>query len=135
MAWSFSEHGKLHAYVDDNILVVEGEGPWNSEQLEKTTRDARSTLEALYGKPWGVMTVMRGDAVYIPEAAESLVKLIRREKHKGRQCTAIVLKDCAKPVFCRQHLSAIYTEAEENFAFFETEDEAKSWLTEHIHSA
>ena len=55
MAWAFSEHGKLHAFVEGNILIVEGEGPWNTELLDNATKEARRNMDVLYGNPWAVM--------------------------------------------------------------------------------
>lgn len=132
--WKFAKHGSLQAKVSGNILEVEGEGPWNSEMLTNADKEAQSLLNRLYGAPWAVLTIMKGDPIYIPEAAELLIDIIRTEKHKGRVATAIIICDTEQALFAKQHLSQIYIQAGEDYEFFDDKITANQWLISKIDS-
>jgi hypothetical protein len=134
LTWKFAKHGGLTAKATGNILEVEGEGPWNSEMLANADKDAESLLHGLYGRPWAVLTIMKGDPIYIPAAAELLIDIIRLEKHKGRIATAIIICDSEQALFPKQHLSQIYIKAGEDYEFFDDKSVATLWLKSKIDS-
>jgi hypothetical protein len=134
VTWKFAKHGSLQAKVNGNILEVEGEGPWNSEMLTNAGKEAEPSLSLLYGSPWAVLTIMSGDPIYIPEAAELLTETIRKEKRKGRVATAIIVCDAKQALFAKQHLSRIYIQAGEEHEFFDEKTTANQWLKSKIDS-
>ena len=124
----FKEHGTLDIIVQGQILRIEGTGPWNLESLQLSGHVARPKVEPLLGKPWAVLVVLHGQAIYVPEASAALVDIVIEDKRHGRVASALVVADCDSPHFSELHISEIYNRAGEDFAFFENEESAREWL-------
>lgn len=124
----FQVHGTLDVAIEGQILVLEGTGPWNMESLHASGTYAKPLMQRLYDRPWAVLAILRGEAVYVPDAARELIETVTFEKSRGRIATAIVLEDCDLPSFSRNHLSEIYQQAGERFEFFTNISRAKFWL-------
>jgi hypothetical protein len=132
MSWKFPSHGKLNAKREGNILYLEGTGPWNLESLLEAGKGVKADLEELYQAPWGVLSVMHGEAAYLPDAQAHLIEVIAEEKTKHRVATALVVIGSSLPTFAKGHLSQIYQKAGEHFAFFDDIDTARQWLIKQI---
>ncbi len=131
----FTVHGSVQLRIEDRILFVEGAGPWNLEAVKEAGRDFSGLIEQLSGQPWGALVVMHGDPIYVPDAAEFLIKSIQRERKQGRVATAIIVEDSNSPEFAKRHLADLYTKAGCDFRFFTKQDEASWWLIQKITSA
>lgn len=132
MSWKFKEHGMLHAKKENNILVVEGTGPWNIEMLDNSGVKAQQILHELSQDFWGALTIMHGEAVYLPDASERLIEIVKQQKSLKRVATAIIVADSSLPAFSQGYLSGIYEKAGEEFAFFEHKVDAIKWLEQRI---
>ena len=132
MSYRFAAHGTLKLTVTGNILHVEGTGPWNLESLRRSAEEVRPKIQQLEGKPWTVMVILRGEPIYVPPAATSLIETIIEEKQKGRVATAILVNSCDAPGFAKLHMADIYGKAGENFEFFDDVDLAQQWLETQI---
>ncbi len=128
----FNIHGSLTLSVEGSLLMLEGEGPWNLESLLKSGKDVAPLVTPLYGKPWGVVCTILGEPIYVPEAAKMLVDIVRTDKEKGRVASALLVNRCNAPKFAHNHISEIYNEAGEEFAFFDDIEEAKRWVNQKI---
>lgn len=131
----FAPHGTLELHLHENILQVEGSGPWNSESLHQSAQLAGPLLEQLLGKLWAVLVIVHGEPVYVPAAVASLVDTLKAEKKQGRVATAVLVNECATPGFARLHLSDIFNQAGETYAFFEDREKALAWLKGQIAGA
>jgi hypothetical protein len=132
---TFSAHGTLQLSLDGPILVVEGSGPWNVESLNHSAIIAKPFAQQLKGKHWGVIAILHGQAVYVPEAAAGLTAVVKRDRLNGRVASAVMLDDCESPEFSKEHIANIYREAGEPFQFFSQYGDAKKWLLETIKQA
>lgn len=135
MSWKFKQHGELSAEKEDNILVVEGTGPWNIEMLDNSSETAQQILAELFQDYWGVLTILHGEAVYLPDAAKRLIEIITQQKSHKRVATAIIITDSTMPTFTRGHLSDIYDKAGEPIAFFDNKINAVEWIQQQIQHA
>lgn len=124
----FSGHGTLKFWVEGNILMLQGEGPWNKEFVLIADEGALESKEALHGKPWAVYAEFTGLPICVPDAKEELVEQIKIDIEKGRIATAVLLKDCQQPEFCQEYLSQLYQECGDNFCFFDNKQQAMAWL-------
>lgn len=129
---NFGAHGKLTGYVDGSIFVIEGEGPWNMECFANPNMDVEAIHKQLDGTRWGVLSVIRGDAVHTPEAIEYLTGCVLSDQKVGRCATAVVLESSQFTNFSKNHLAQIYNAANETFEFFDTISLAKKWLNDQI---
>jgi hypothetical protein len=129
----FPPHGTLNfSVIDNNILVIEGCGPWNKEVLTKISSEQVNLIKSLYGKAWGVLVIILGQPLHTQEASDLLANIVKQDKEKGRKASAIILKNSSSPEIGEQHLSKIYQKASEDFKFFDDNDEAVGWLKEKI---
>ncbi len=128
----FEDHGTLDIEADGQILIIEGTGPWNLESLDKSGSVALPVVQPLLGKPWGVLAILHGQVIYVPDAADALVDIVREDKRKGRVASAIILTGSDSPNFSENHISEIYTRAGEEFAFFDNQEAAKNWLLKKL---
>ncbi|WP_296044120.1 hypothetical protein [uncultured Alteromonas sp.] len=132
MAGKFKKHGSLSVAIDGRLIVLKGEGPWNAESLHLSDDKIMQNLRAMYGSPWGVLAIFRGEAVYVPEAFTLLRKQIKKEITLGRVATAVVFVDVKSPLLSRHQFTSIYEMQGHEVAFFEDADEAKAWLNSLI---
>ncbi|MCC2616977.1 hypothetical protein LJ739_12060 [Aestuariibacter halophilus] len=135
MRTKFAMHGTLSVRIDGQVLILEGQGPWNTEALQIEDERIMTQVKGLYGQPWGVLGLFRGEAVYVPEAAKALVENVREEKHQGRIATAIVIEASPSAQFSQLHLKDLYQQASENVSFFSTEADAMAWLQRQLQVA
>ncbi len=132
MTWKFACHGELSAHREENILIIEGTGPWNIEALHAAGKEIEQELDYLYQRPWAVLSIMHGQAAYLPDAVADLKEQIRQEKQGSRVATALVLTESATRNFTKGHLSQIYNDAGEHFEFFDDRETAMQWLNQQL---
>ena len=129
---SFYTHGDLSFKVEGNIMLIEGERPWNLEAINSSADNARTCHEQLYGKPWGVLAIIHGDPIHTPDAAKLLTEIVIRDKQNGRTASALVLDEDHHPDFGKFHIGEIYGNAGETFEFFNDINSARKWLNEKL---
>lgn len=131
----FTVHGSLDLVIQDRILMINGCGPWNLEAVEDAYSSFKPLVETLYGSPWGSLVVLRGDPIYVPDAATFIIKTIKHERRKGNVASAILVGESNSPEFAKRHLSELHTKAGDTFRFFSDKEEAAWWLLQKITSA
>jgi hypothetical protein len=131
----FSVHGNLNLHVEDSILLIEGVGPWNLEAVKEAYNRFVPLKETLYGSPWGALIVMGGDPIYVPDAANYIIKRIKHERMQGCVASAIMIGESNSPEFAKRHLSEIHSKAGDTYRFFSDKEEAVWWLVQQITSA
>lgn len=129
---NLAAHGKLSLTFEDNLMIVEGWGPWNEQALEVPANKTAELTQLKAKKSWGVLAILHGDPIHTPEASQILTSIVKDDRAKGRIASAIVFKECSTPVFGEQHISEIYSKAGEKFKFFESISEGKQWLRERL---
>lgn len=131
----FTVHGNLELVIQDRILMIEGYGPWNLEAVQDAYSKFKSLVGSLYGSPWGSLVVLYGDPIYVPDAANYIIKTIKQEREKGNVASAILVCESNSPEFAKRHLSELHTKAGDTFRFFSDKEEAAWWLLQKITSA
>ncbi|MFS1704250.1 hypothetical protein [Alteromonas sp. AMM-1] len=135
MVRRFSMHGSLEVRVENRVLVLSGSGPWNSESLQLTDASIMQQVKALYGSPWGVLGLFSGEAVYVPEAIQTLQKQVSQELKLGRVATAVVLNNVQAPRLSQYQFELIYSSCGHALEFFDGEAIARRWLQAQIAAA
>lgn len=128
MAGKFKKHGSLSVGIDNRLIVLTGEGPWNAESLHLSDDKIMQNLRAMYGSPWGVLAIFSGEAVYVPEAFAMLRKQIKKELSLGRVATAVVFEKVKSPLLSKHQFASLYEMPGHEVAFFDDCNEARSWL-------
>ncbi|GAC16272.1 hypothetical protein [Aliiglaciecola lipolytica] len=131
----FEAHGTLDLVVTDQILRLEGTGPWNLESLYQSGDQANPIIDQLASKPWGVILILHGECIYVHAAGKRLSEIVRAEKKRNRIATAVLVNDCDSPNFAKSHIGEIYQNAGEHFAFFDDIELAERWLKQQLKDA
>jgi len=122
------DHGTLHFTLEDNMLIIDGRGPWNKEALQLSVFNANAVQQKRTSDKWAVLINVTGDPIHTPDAAELLVEYIKDEKNHGRVATALILTNSTSPELGKRHIADLYNRAGEQYQFFNNRADAKSWL-------
>ncbi len=122
------DHGTLDFKLEDNILIIEGRGPWNKEAMILSSENANLVQKQRTKDEWGVIAIINGEPIHTPDAAELLVEYIKYDKNNGRVATALILTDSTFPALGKRHISELYNKAGEAFQFFNNITDAKIWM-------
>ncbi len=123
-----SGQGFQRLTVENNLIIIEGSGAWNLNDINLSKTQECTEVRSLYSKPWGVLLLLKGDSIIIPEARERLIEIVKVDITKGRKATALILSDCTVPNLVTEHLHDIYNAAGDEFDIFKDIDSAKQWL-------
>lgn len=132
---NFTVHGSLELQIQERILFIEGCGPWNLESIKEAYHRFGPLVESLYGSPWASLAELQGDPIYVPDAANYLIKTIKSQHKSGLVASAILVGKSNSPEFAKRHLSELHTKAGDTFRFFSDKEEAAWWLLQKITSA
>lgn len=128
----FVAHGEVSVTREGRTMVIEGRGPWNLEAVKRSEQAAEHILRDLYGRPWGVVMVVYGEPIHVPDAEGRLIDLVKHDIKNGRVASALVIGLCDSPTFAKNHIGSIYQQAGDNVAFFDDVAEAKSWVLQQV---
>lgn len=122
-------HGVFTVEKQGGILFVDGRGPWNEEAAHAYKQELVDAANSMGESPWAILVVMHGLCLLTPETEAEFIKLTRHRMSLGMTSTALVLSDTQGRKMTENQFSRIYAEAGlSDFAFFETAEEAYSWL-------
>jgi hypothetical protein len=74
------DHGTLEFQLEDDILIIEGRGPWNREAMLLSSENADIVKKQRTKDKWGVIAILNGDPIHTPDAAQLLVEYIKYDK-------------------------------------------------------
>lgn len=115
-------------------MFFEGCGPWNLEAVKEAYHRFRPFVETLYGSPWGALLIFRGDSVYVPDAANYLMKIFKSERKKGCVASALLVGESNSPEFAKRQLRELHTKTGDTYHFLSNQEEAVWWLLQKITS-
>lgn len=131
----FIPHGELVVRRSGQIMIVEGRGPWNLEAMKRSEEAAAQVLAELKGRPWGVIIIIHGEPVHVPDAEEKLVELVKHDIQNGRCGSALLLTHCSAPSFALTHFGKIYRAAGEEFTVCDSFEECETWVQSRVDNA
>lgn len=121
--------------IDGRLLRIKGEGPGNVEAIINYQREIQQYRQQLCVSPWASLVELSGQPMLPPEATSMMTDTIKFAKTMNLVATAVVFVDVEYTESVKQFWRAIYHEADLKYAFFNTTDEAKSWLLSEIDKA
>lgn len=126
---NFPIHGHFRFVVEGQLLLVEGEGPGNMEVAIQYHQQVQPFREQLKQRPWASLVKMRGMPLLPPEAKQIMAHSIIQAMRENLVATAVVLVDVEFASSARQFWSDIYQNTSLSYRFFDTEEEARAWLS------
>ena len=124
----YSAHGRYHIEQQDNILLVDAQGPFNEITAAKYHQDITKVTEQMNQVPWGSLITFRGNSVFTPDAEEQLKETTQYRQKKGMVAIAVVILNSAYADMQQMQLQRIYQDCHIDFHVFSDSDSAKIWL-------
>jgi hypothetical protein len=130
----FPAHGNLELSVEGQLLIIKGTGPGNLEIVEEYQRQVYGLRQQIMHAPWASLVLLSGTPLVPPEAKELFVQTIKQAKAMHLCATAVVFVDIEFAKMVQHFWQDIYHEADVNYGFFDTEEEAREWLQARLNS-
>lgn len=128
----YSAHGRYAIEQQNNILLVDAQGPFNDITAAQYHKDIEEITEKMTGEPWGSLITFRGNSIFTPDAEEQLKETTRYRIQKGMIAIAVVILNSAYADMQQMQLQRIYQDCNINFHVFSDAESAKLWLDGYI---
>ena len=130
-----SAHGRYHIEQQDNILLVDAQGPFNEIIAAKHHQDIAKVTEKMSQNPWGSLITFRGNSIFTPDAEQQLRETTIYRQKRGMVAIAVVILNSAYADMQQIQLQRIYQDCQIDFHVFSDSESAKSWLDGYIAQA
>jgi hypothetical protein len=128
----FAAHGSYSIERENNILLVDAQGPFNEITVKKYRQDIETYTKQMSEGPWGSLISFRGSGVFTPEAEQDLIDTTRYRMDNGMIAVAAVITDSPFADILQMQLQRIYQACNVKFHFFSDQENAKLWLDSFI---
>ncbi|QBG35742.1 hypothetical protein [Litorilituus sediminis] len=128
----YSAHGRYAIEQQNNILLVDAQGPFNDITAAQYHKDIEEITEQMTGEPWGSLITFRGNSVFTPDAEEQLKETTHYRIQKGMIAIAVVILNSAYADMQQMQLQRIYQDCNISFHVFSDVASAKQWLDGYI---
>ena len=127
-------HGNYNIEQENNILLVDVQGPFNEVTAKQYHQDIESHTQKMGSSPWGSLISFKGKGVFTPDAEQSLIDTTHYRMKNGMIAVAAVINDVAYADILQMQLQRIYQSCQVRFHFFSDSSNAKIWLDSFISS-
>jgi len=121
-------HGSYSIEQENNILLVDAQGPFNEITAKQYHQDIESYTQKMSGSAWGSLVLYRGNGVFTPDIEQSLTDTTHYRIENGMVAIAAVINDSAYADILQMQLQRIYQSCQIQFHFFSDSNNAKIWL-------
>jgi len=125
-------HGSYSIEQENNILLVDAQGPFNEITAKKYHQDIENYTQKMSGSAWGSLVLYRGNGVFTPDVEQSLTDTTHYRVENGMVAIAAVINDTAYADILQMQLQRIYQSCQIQFNFFSDSNNAKIWLDSFI---
>lgn len=130
----FAPHGECRVGIEGRLLVTRVSGPWNLELVEQWAAGVLPAARLLGAQgPWAALGIVSQSMLSTPEAVAVLGKSIRRVLAEGRPLASVYA--IAPGVEGRGLMNGGLERMHHGMVpvrFFDTETDARAWLTEQL---
>ena len=125
----FSPDGMLEITIEDNIIVITAEGPWNIEYLDNLHQKLLRAITQVDLSNYAILITPKGEAISVEAGLEYHLKFIRQGSTKA---VALNLADCTTLQLTEYLFTKIYQAAGIKHAFFDNVFDARLWLEKEL---
>ena len=125
MITAFCVHGKTKISIEENIIVIQSEGPWNNEYFKTLHQEILLAVSRLNTDHYGVLLLPIGETISVAEALDYHMDFLKQGNVKA---IAINLENSHIPNTTERLCRKVYEQIGINFQFFSSNDSAKEWL-------
>jgi hypothetical protein len=124
-----SPHGTLDIVVEDNLVFIEAEGPWNIEYLEQLHEQLIKAVLKVDRNNYAVLITPKGEAISVEAGFEYHLNFIR---HGNAKAVALNLAQCTTALLTESIFTKLYRMAGVKHAFFDNSFDARQWLENEL---
>lgn len=128
----YSPHGSYTIEQQNNILLVNAEGPFNEITTEQYHQDIKLITEKMKKAPWASLVSFKGNCVFTPEAEQILMETTQFRIENGMVAVAGVIINSAYADILQMQLQRVYQNCGIQFNFFSNAEHAQNWLNSFI---
>lgn len=128
----FAAHGSYSIERENNILLVDAQGPFNEVTVKQYRKDIETYTQKMSAGPWASLISFRGSGVFTPEAEQDLIDTTRYRMDHGMIAVAAVITNSPFADILQMQLQRIYQACGVQFHFFSDQENAKLWLDSFI---
>jgi len=128
----YPAHGRYVIEQENNILLVDAQGPFNEITMEKYHQDIKQLIEKMNGDPWGSLITFRGNSIFTPDAEQQLRETTQYRQKRGMIAIAVVILNSAYADIQQMQLQRIYHDCQIEFHVFSDSNSATDWLNGFI---
>lgn len=120
--------GSYSFSINNNILIVNAEGPFDEETIQQYLLDSKAATEKIQHEPWAILTTFSGKGVLTPEAEQALINITKERKKNNLMAVTVVIKNNLQADLQQTQLARIYELCHVTANFFSNEKTAFQWL-------
>lgn len=124
-------HGKHKMWLENQIIYIESEGPWNLEYFHEMHTELFNLVMLIKEQPYALLISLIGNGIPVKEGVE--IHKLFVEKGNAR-AVAVNLSECTTKSITENVFSDCYKRAKLNYRIFQEKREAKQWLQVSIHT-
>lgn len=124
-----SPHGTLDIVIDDNLILIEAQGPWNIEYLDHLHEQLLKTVAKVDVNNYAILITPKGEAISVEAGLEYHLNFIRQGNTKA---VALNLAYCTTALLTESLFSKLYRAAGIKHAFFDNGLDARLWLEKQL---
>lgn len=128
----YSAHGSYTIEQQNNILLIDAQGPFNEVTTEQYHQDIKHITKKMSGSPWASLVSFKGNSVFTPEAEHKLIETTQYRVDHGMVAVAAVILNSAYADILQMQLQRIYQSCCIQFNFFSDAEHAQNWLDSFI---
>jgi len=129
MQKNFSKHGYCNISHDENIIVMDAEGPWNDEFFVEMHQKLLGAVEQVDINNYAILVTLIGESI---ATSDSLVTHENYVKAGNAKAIAFNLAYCDTPLITEMMFAKIYNNNSLDNKFFNDSASAKLWLKEYL---
>jgi len=128
----YSAHGSYSIEQQDNILLIDAQGPFNDVVSEQYYQDIKLITKKMSHAPWASLISFKGDGVFTPDAEKKLIETTEYRIERGMVAVAAVIHSSPYADILQMQLQRIYQSCGIKFNFFSDTKNAQKWLNSFI---
>lgn len=128
----FWEHGSFEITIQENILILDAEGPFNSELITRYYNELKTRAVAFNDEPWAHVAILRGLCSFTPDVFSLLPEVLDWKKSNLMVSEAVCFIDAGGASLTKQQIADSYGSAGIENRTFENLDDAITWSKQNL---
>jgi len=129
MQKNFSKHGCCNISHEENIIMMDAEGPWNDEFFVEMHHKLLGVVGQIDINNYAILVTLIGESI---ATSDSLITHENHVKSGNAKAIAFNLAYCDTPLITEMMFTKIYNSNNLKNKFFNDTASAKSWLKGYL---